>query len=134
MPSLRTYLLAALLLPTQNLLAAPETCRSGSPTVCPDWLPSRAEVGETVEAYYHQQIEDGAMELRIGPVVRTSTSTISCAALDSKAGSNFVCGGELTFWDVLGRNPVLQFSPTLRRMKSGNLAIFEFGKWVEPEI
>lgn len=138
MPSLHTRFLApticAMLLPIQPLLAAPETCRSGSPLVCQEWLPSQAEVGKTVEAYYRQQIEKGAMKLRIGSVIRTSTSTISCAALDSKVGSNFVCGGELTFWDVLGRSQALQFSPTFRRMKSGNLAISEFGKWVEPEI
>lgn len=72
--------------------------------------------------------------MRVGPVVRTSMSTMSCAALDSREGSNFICGGALTFWDLFGRKQVLQVSPTLRRMESGNLAIYEFDKWIEPDI
>lgn len=72
-------------------------------------------------------------QLQMGPVVYTGTSSISCAASGSTAGSNFVCAGALTFRDVLGRNHILEFSPTLRRTASGGLAIDEFGKWVEPE-
>ena len=124
----------ALLQPALPLLAAPETCQSGSPAVCPEWLPSQAEVSETVEAYFRSLAKQGALQLQIGPVIYTSTSTVSCVALDSSADSNFICGGALTFWDVLGRKQILQFSPTLRYTENGGIAIYELGKWVEPEI
>lgn len=131
---LRTSVCTALLLSMQPLMAAPDTCLHDSPSVCPEWLPSAAEVSKTFKAYYKQRVKRGLLELRVGPVVHTSMSTISCGALGERAGSNFVCGATLTFWDLFGRKHMLQSSPTFRIMENGNLAIHEQGQWVEPDI
>lgn len=128
------FIWTTLLLFTQSSWADSDNCRSESPDVCPEWMPSTADIAKTIKAYNRQLIKEGILELDIGPVIHTSMSTISCGALGQQRASGFVCGGAMTYWDLFGRKDVLQFSPTLRVTDSGNIAIYAFGKWVEPDI
>lgn len=126
-------LLSALLLTSPTLMAAPDSCSHASSSVCPAWLPSQDEVGKTIKAYFWTLVKKDHLSLDVSPVVHTSISNISCAALSERIGSNFICGGTITFWDLWGRHHDIKFSPTLRRAESGNLAIYTYDQWVEPE-
>ncbi|WP_273829746.1 hypothetical protein [Pseudomonas sp. SBT1-2] len=103
---------------------APATSCQGDASRCPGWMPSQAEMRNTIADYFCELADQGRIQPRVKRLIRVESSPLNCGALGQQPGSNFVCGGEMRF---IGRGndvDTIAFSPTLRREEDGRFALY----------
>ena len=125
--------IAASLLPLSGTIAAPSaqpastapasSCQDDA-SRCPAWMPSQAEMRNTIADHFCELADQGRIQPRVKPLVRAESSPLNCGALGEQAGSNFVCGGEMRFVGKSGEMDTITFSPTLRREEDGRIAFY----------
>lgn len=125
--------IAASLLPLSGTIAAPSiqpastapasTCQDDA-SRCPAWMPSQAEMRNTIADHFCELADQGRIQPRVKPLVRAESSPLNCGALGEQAGSNIVCGGEMRFVGKDGEMDTITFSPTLRREEDGCIAFY----------
>ena len=125
--------IAASLLPLSGTIAAPSaqpastapasSCQDDA-SRCPAWMPSQAEMRNTIADHFCELADQRRIQPRVKPLVRAESSPLNCGALGEQAGSNFVCGGEMRFIGKGGEMDTITFSPTLRREEDGRIAFY----------
>ncbi|WP_258223348.1 hypothetical protein [Stenotrophomonas sp. HMWF023] len=125
--------IAASLLSLSTAIAAPSTppastapassCK-GDASGCPAWIPSQAQMRNTIADYFCELADQGRIQSRVKQLVRAESSPLNCGALGEEPGSNFVCGGEMRFIGKGSEIDTITFSPTLRYEEEGRIAFY----------
>lgn len=123
--SLMPYCSASATPATPPVSTAPASSCQGDAYSCPAWMPSQAEMRNTIADYFCDLADRGVIQLRVKPVVRAESSPLNCAALGQAPDSNFVCGGEMRFIGQGTDIDAITFSPTLHRDAEGRIAFYE---------
>lgn len=110
--------------PPRAASTAPASSCEGDASRCPAWMPSQAEMRNTIADHFCELADQGRIQPRVKPLVRAESSPLNCGALGEEPGSNFVCGGEMRFIGKGGEIDTVPFSPTLRREEDGRIALY----------
>ncbi|MCX2895476.1 hypothetical protein ORG27_17985 [Stenotrophomonas lactitubi] len=109
---------------SQPASTAPASSCEGDASRCPAWVPSQAEMGNTIADYFCELADQGRIQPRVKQLVRVESSPLNCGALGEEPGSNFVCGGEMRFIGKGSEIDTITFSPTLRYEEEGRIAFY----------
>ncbi|WP_244900590.1 MULTISPECIES: hypothetical protein [Stenotrophomonas] len=109
---------------TQPASTAPASSCKGDASGCPSWMPSQAQVRNTIADYFCELADQGRIQPRVKQLVRAESSPLNCGALGEAPGSNFVCGGEMRFIGKGSEIDTITFSPTLRYEEDGRIAFY----------
>ncbi|MFL0349162.1 hypothetical protein [Stenotrophomonas lactitubi] len=109
---------------TQPASTAPASSCKGDASGCPSWMPSQAQMRNTIADYFCELADQGRIQPRVKRLVRAESSPLNCGALGEEPGSNFVCGGEMRFIGKGSEIDTITFSSTLRYEEEGRIAFY----------
>lgn len=109
---------------TQPASTAPASSCKGDASGCPSWMPSQAQMRNTIADYFCELADQGRIQPRVKRLVRAESSPLNCGPLGEEPGSNFVCGGEMRFIGKGSEIDTITFSPTLRYEEEGRIAFY----------